>query len=72
MRFYWMYVYTYLSCSVCESQIHLSPSLWYLIDEDDCKTSPCQNGGTCVDGTNKYTCNCKAGFTGDNCETGKY
>src|SRR6185436_1668564 len=29
---------------------------------------PCQNGGTCVDGVNAYTCNCPAGWTGTNCQ----
>ena len=38
-------------------------------DIDDCASSPCQNGGTCVDGINSYTCNCDLGFDGDNCET---
>ena len=28
----------------------------------------CQNGGTCRDGTNKYTCECPAEFTGKFCE----
>ena len=36
---------------------------------DDCASSQCQNGGTCVDGINSYTCNCDAGYAGDNCET---
>ena len=31
--------------------------------------SPCQNGGTCVDGINSYNCNCNVGYSGDNCET---
>ena len=30
---------------------------------------PCQNGGTCSDGVNEYTCGCVAGYTGDDCET---
>ena len=38
-------------------------------DIDECASSPCQNGGTCVDGINSYSCNCNAGYTGDNCET---
>ena len=27
-----------------------------------------QNGGTCLDGVNSYTCVCAPGFTGGNCE----
>lgn len=29
---------------------------------------PCRNSATCVDGINKYTCKCIAGFTGTHCE----
>ena len=38
---------------------------------DECALNPCQNGGTCEDGDNKYTCKCKSGWEGVNCETGK-
>ncbi|MCP3661956.1 MAG: calcium-binding EGF-like domain-containing protein [Gammaproteobacteria bacterium] len=34
-------------------------------------SNPCQNGGTCTDGLNSYTCACAAGYTGKICETGK-
>ena len=37
-------------------------------DIDECASSPCQNGGTCVDGFNSYTCNCDVGYRGVNCE----
>ena len=36
---------------------------------DECRTSPCQNGGTCQDGINNYTCSCVPGFSGTDCET---
>ena len=42
----------------------------YITDIDDCKPSPCENGGTCTDGVNSYTCECVDGYTGVNCETG--
>ena len=38
-------------------------------DIDECASSPCQNGGTCVDDSNSYTCNCVVGYAGKNCET---
>lgn len=40
-------------------------------DIDDCASTPCENGATCEDGVNSYTCKCKDGYTGKNCETGK-
>ena len=39
-------------------------------DIDYCINVTCQNGGSCVDGSDKYSCSCGAGFTGDHCETG--
>ena len=29
--------------------------------------TPCQNGGTCVDGVGTYYCHCTEGYTGTNC-----
>ena len=40
------------------------------VDIDDCESNPCQNGATCVDGIDSYTCTCVPGFTGHDCETG--
>ena len=43
-----------------------------LLDIDECASSPCVNGGgVCVDGVNRYTCNCNSGRTGVHCELGK-
>jgi len=41
------------------------------LDINECASSPCVNGGSCVDGVNGYTCSCVAGYTGLLCETGK-
>ena len=43
----------------------------YFSDIDDCATWPCQNGGTCVDEVNGYTCVCAVGFEGPDCAIGK-
>lgn len=35
---------------------------------NECNSDPCQNGGTCTDGLNNYTCKCPDLFAGKNCE----
>ena len=44
----------------------------HLIDIDECSSNPCENGGTCNDAVDMYTCDCDAGYNGDNCETSKF
>ena len=47
--------------------------VFYLfLDINDCSRNPCQNGGSCIDGVNQFTCQCKPGFLGINCEISKY
>ena len=43
----------------------------FSVDLDDCVNHNCSNGASCMDGINSYSCNCSAGFTGLNCETGR-
>ena len=40
-------------------------------DIDDCSSSSCLNGATCVDGVNSFKCQCVKGYDGDRCENGK-
>lgn len=44
---------------------------YFLPDDNECTSNPCQNGGTCVDRINMYICLCAAGFGGVNCELSK-
>ena len=43
-----------------------------LLDIDDCSPNPCQNGATCLDGIDNYTCACADGYMDDNCSTSKF
>ena len=40
-------------------------------DIDECASGPCQNGGTCTDDINSYTCHCAPGYSGVNCNEGE-
>ena len=40
-------------------------------DVDECKNSPCQHGGTCVNEHGGHRCTCPSGFDGNNCENGR-
>ena len=41
----------------------------FFLDINECSSSPCLNGGTCVDLVNKFQCNCIAYIIGIRCET---
>ena len=41
-----------------------------VVDYDDC-IGTCQNGATCVDAINDYTCHCTSGYIGRRCEASK-
>lgn len=36
-------------------------------ENSDCTRSPCQNGGTCINGRNSLICACRHPFTGKYC-----
>lgn len=40
-------------------------------DYDECTSTPCLNGGTCVNGKRSFKCACPYPFKGHKCE-GKY
>ena len=51
------------------SKLHWKSSF---LDIDDCASSPCQNGGKCIDGVASFTCQCDPGWAGDVCDESKY
>lgn len=60
-----------------QGEAFLSGEYWWnfvtnfsIIEIDECSSSPCQNEGSCRDHLNGYSCLCRPGFTGRNCETG--
>ena len=52
----------------------ISPSTIFplISDIDECESGPCQNNGTCTDGTNLFSCQCMPGWNGTKCETSKH
>ena len=43
-----------------------------VLDVDKCLINPCKNGGTLYANEGSYYCVCPTGWTGHNCEIGKY
>ena len=41
------------------------------VNLDACELNPCQNGGTCQDEIDGYTCQCEPEYEGENREKGK-
>lgn len=40
-------------------------------DYDECTNTPCENGGTCINGKGSFRCVCPRNYRGSRCE-GKY
>ena len=58
-----LYVFNY--------HLHLSNACVLFPDINECAPAPCQNGATCIDLLASYRCECKSGYSGNNCETGE-
>ena len=44
----------------------------YITDVNECASAPCQNGGSCEDEENGFVCECADGYTGAECQFGRY
>jgi hypothetical protein len=66
--------------TLCQTNLNVSARFAWLLQRcvillilaaavQECASSPCSNGATCVDGVNSFTCNCVPGFIGANCQT---
>ena len=42
---------------------------WF-VEVNECDSSPCLNGGTCVNGNTSYSCACLVGYTDPECSSG--
>ena len=42
---------------------------FFIADINECASNPCKNGGQCIDGINRYLCNCTSKWNGTLCST---
>ena len=42
-----------------------------LTELNKCIPNPCRNGATCVRAINSYSCQCVAGYSGQDCQSSK-
>eukprot|EP01052_Picozoa_sp_SAG31_P044853 SAG31_NODE_7972_length_1551_cov_1.798898_1_plen_516_part_11 len=68
--------YTGQRCEACAEGFGFGPARQMCIDADECASSPCENGGTCLDSSSgtsvvpigEFECFCTSGYSGDCCE----
>ena len=76
LQAYGSQVYYYYVTILCHDYVTITvaynniTSKYFTSDMNECASSPCKNGGTCVDGINGYDCGCHLGYTGTQCEIG--
>ena len=57
----------------CHKLMAIINCVWLVFsDFDECASNPCQNGGTCTDAVNGYSCACVAGYVDNECQTGEF
>ena len=63
--------YHYRDNSYMSEKIFTIQHYLCLSDINECSPNPCENGATCADELNDYTCTCIAGYDGKNCSQSK-
>ena len=58
-----------VTCPIPTSTIECHCCHMLSAETDECGSSPCQNGATCVDAFLSFTCICIIGYEGIMCET---
>ena len=48
----------------------ITTSFVFFLDIDEYDSCPCQQGSTCTDRVNRFTCTCASGYEGTMCGTG--
>lgn len=46
--------------------------MFCLAEIDECSSTPCLNGATCIDEIGQFSCQCPPNLAGILCETGQY
>ncbi|KAM4631317.1 fibulin-7 [Polymixia lowei] len=54
---------------VCQESLTWSGQQPTCRDINECASSPCLNGGTCVDEVNQFSCSCARGWSGATCQS---
>lgn len=50
------------------TRVFLKSLIICLVEPDPCIPSPCENGGTCSSDGDSYSCTCRLGWMGKNCQ----
>jgi len=69
-RYYLVTSFKFTSCSNHLSAFELTCTNFATREQNGCVSSPCHNGGTCIDDITKYSCICASNFSGPTCDHG--